>query len=101
MCKRKGDDIVPLLSLTFLFGITTFVADELLEETLGLEAAPVEVMVTSRVLVVISVSDYTINAHVSTFSMLQTNVDECQLLFNKKCVLPDGRLCRNCECLNN
>ena len=48
--------MIPLLSLTFLFGITTFVADELLEETLGLEAAPVEVMVTSRVLVVIYVS---------------------------------------------
>ena len=44
--KERGNDIVPLLSLTFLFGITTFVADELLEETLGLEAAPVEVMVT-------------------------------------------------------
>ena len=74
--RRKGGwYCVPLLSLTFLFGITTFVADDLLEET-GLEAAPVEVMVTSRVLVVIYVSDYTINAHVSTFSMLQTNVDE-------------------------
>ena len=36
--------MIPLLSLTFLFGITTFVADELLEETLGLEAAPVEVI---------------------------------------------------------
>ena len=34
-------------SLTFLFGITTFafgMADELLAETLGLEAAPVEVI---------------------------------------------------------
>ena len=68
-----GKGVIPLLSLTFLFGITTFVADELLEETLGLKEAPVKVMVTSRVLVVISVSDYTINAHVSTFSMLQTN----------------------------
>ena len=29
-------------SLTFLFGITTFVADELLAETLRLEAAPTE-----------------------------------------------------------
>ena len=66
-------------TLTYIFIWNyAFVADELLEETLGLEAAPVEVMVTSRVLVVISVSDYTtyINAHVSTFSMLQTNVDE-------------------------
>ena len=43
MCKEKGDD--PLLPLTFLFGIPTFVSDEdeLLGETLlRLEAAPTE-----------------------------------------------------------
>ena len=88
--------MIPLLSLTFLFGITTFVADELLEETLGLEAAPVEFMVTSRVLVVISVSDYTINAHVSTFSMLQTNglvvrplAELCRVLYDLSCYCDD------------
>ena len=35
---------VTTTSLTFLFGITTFVADESLRETLGLEAADVEVI---------------------------------------------------------
>ena len=49
MCNGKGDDIVPLLSLTFLFGITTFVADEdeLLAETIRPEAAPAEEAMTS------------------------------------------------------
>ena len=46
-------DVTKQTSLTFLFGITTFgIADELLaEETLGLEAAPVEVEVISIILI--------------------------------------------------
>ena len=47
-------DSVPTTSLTFLFGITTFgIADELLaEETLGLEAAPVEVEVLISIILI-------------------------------------------------
>ena len=45
MCKNGMIDRYETTSLTFLFGITTFgIADELLAETLGLEAAPVEVI---------------------------------------------------------
>ena len=45
-------DVTKQTSLTFLFGITTFgIADELLAETLGLEAAPVEVEVISILLI--------------------------------------------------
>ena len=44
--RRKVDDNAKYhhtsTSLTFLFGITTFVADELLAETLRPEAAPAE-----------------------------------------------------------
>ena len=44
---------VTTTSLTFLFGITTFgIADELLAETLGLEAAPVEVEVLISIILI-------------------------------------------------
>ena len=55
MCKNGGMiDIETTTSLTFLFGITTFgIADELLAETLGLEAAPVEVEVLISIILLI------------------------------------------------
>ena len=48
--RRKVDDAKyhhTSTSLTFLFGIMTFVADELLTETLRPEAAPAEGAMTS------------------------------------------------------